>query len=39
MHVLQKKGEQEAAVDLVAVVTVPPDATATIVDASPNHKN
>ena len=39
MHVLQKNGGQVAAVDLGAVVMVLPDATATVVDASPNHMN
>ena len=39
MHVLQKKGGQVAAVDLGTAVTVLPDATATVVDAFPNHMN
>jgi len=40
MHVLQKKqGEQVAAADLGTAVTVLSDATATVVDASPNHMN
>ena len=39
MDVLQKMGEQVAAVDLGAAVTVLPDATTTVVDASPNHMN
>jgi len=36
MYILQKK---VASVDLRAAVTVLPDATATVVDASPNHMN
>ena len=39
MHVLQKNGGQVTAVDLGAAVRVLPDATATVVDASPNHMN
>ena len=39
MHVVKNKGEQVAAVDLGAVVMVLPDATATVVDTSPNHMN
>ena len=39
MHVLQKKEEQVAAVDLGAAVTVLPDATETVVDASSNNMN
>ena len=39
MHVLKKNGGNVAAVDLGATVMVLPDATATVVDASPNDMN
>jgi len=35
----KKRGEQVAAVDLGTAVKVLPDATATVVDASPSHMN